>query len=108
MITVRPSQMPMVLLSSQSFDDRYIRLPAALAHRLQAVAAARALELVQQRRHQLGSARAERMTERDGAAVHVGAFVRVTRFLQPRHHHRSERLIDLYEVDVLELHTGFG
>ena len=53
-------------------DDRGVGQAAALAHRLQAVAAAGALELVEQRRHQLRARRAERVAERDRAAVDVG------------------------------------
>ena len=45
-------QPPVAARKSQSFDDRGVGHAAALAHRLQAVAAAGALELVQQRRHQ--------------------------------------------------------
>src|SRR4051794_39609790 len=55
----------------QALDDRGVGHAAALAHRLQAVTAAGALELVEQRRHEAGAGAAERVAERDGAAVHV-------------------------------------
>src|SRR5262245_41008725 len=62
--------------NSKTLDDRYVGLAAAFAHGLQAIAAAGALELVQQRCHQLGAGCAQRVTECDRAAVHVEALVR--------------------------------
>src|SRR3954451_12367717 len=55
----------------QAFDDRHVGLAPTLAHGLQAVAAARALELVEHRRHQPRAGGAERVPECDGAAVDV-------------------------------------
>src|ERR1700736_5374077 len=56
---------------SQPLDDGDVGLAATLAHRLQPVSAAGALELVQHRRHQPGTRCAEGMTEGEGAAVDV-------------------------------------
>ena len=67
----------------QPLDDRDVRLAAALAHRLQAVAAVRALELVEQRGHEPGAGGAERMPERDRAAVDVHLGEVGVRFLLP-------------------------
>ena len=56
---------------AEALDDGGVGHAAALAHRLQAVAAAGALELVEQRGHQPGAGAAERVAEGDGAAVDV-------------------------------------
>ena len=88
-----------------ALDDRDVGLAAALAHRLQAVAAAGALELVQQRGHQPGAGRAERVAERDRAAVDVDLGEVGAGLLLPREHDRRERLVDLDEVDVVERHA---
>src|SRR5690606_38124530 len=58
-------------LRSEALDDGGVGEAAALAHRLEAVAAAGSLELVEQRRQQLGARAAERVAQRDGAAVDV-------------------------------------
>ena len=52
-------------------QDGRVGHAAALAHGLQAVAATRRLELVDEGREQAGSARAERVAEGDGAAARV-------------------------------------
>jgi hypothetical protein len=58
--------------SAEALDDRGIRLATALAHGLQAIPAAGALELVQQLGHQDRAGGPERVPERDRAAVGVG------------------------------------
>src|SRR3546814_7356425 len=55
----------------QPLDDRDVGDAAAFAHRLQAIAAAAFAQRMDQRRHQLGAAGAERVAERDRAAVDV-------------------------------------
>src|SRR3954468_21203789 len=90
----------------QALDDGGVGLAAALAHRLQAVAAAGALELVQERRHQPGPGRPQRVAERDRAAVHVDLGQVGAGLLLPREHHRRERLVDLDEVDVVDRQAG--
>src|SRR5438876_569595 len=82
-------------------DDGGDPLAEANAHGLEPIARAAPLELVEQRRHELGARAAERVAERDRAAVDVHtAHVRVKLSL-PREHDRSERLVDLDEVDVV-------
>src|SRR5437763_2548383 len=51
----------------KALDNGAVRHPAALAHRLQAVAAAGALQLVQQRGHDAGAAGSEWVAERDSS-----------------------------------------
>ena len=68
---------------SEPLDDGDVGLTAAFAHGLQAVALARALELMEHRGHQAGAGRAEGVAKRDGAAVHVGLGVVVSDVLQP-------------------------
>src|SRR5690606_486948 len=57
---------------SEAFDDGDVGLASALAHGLEPVAAAGALQLVQQGRHEAGAGRAEGVAEGDRAAVRVG------------------------------------
>src|SRR5207248_2004394 len=85
----------------QALDDGDVGLAAAFAHGLEAVTPAGALELVEQRGHEAGTSGAERVTEGDGAAVHVDLAEVEPGFLLPREHDRGERLVDLDEVDVV-------
>src|SRR5215208_197844 len=57
--------------SSETFDDACDGLAEADAHAGDAVARVPPLELVQQRRCHAGARRAERVTERDAAAVRI-------------------------------------
>src|SRR5947199_3689851 len=84
----------------EPLDDGDVGLAAALAHRLQAVAAAGALELVQQRGHEPGAGRAERVAETDRTAVHVDLVEIGLRLSLPREQHGCERLVELDEVDL--------
>jgi NAD(P)H-dependent flavin oxidoreductase YrpB (nitropropane dioxygenase family) len=87
-------------------DDGDVGLAAALAHRLEAVAAAGALELVEQGGHEThtGGA-AQRMAEGDGAAVDVDLLVALpSRASTPGR--RGEGLVALEEVDVVDRHAG--
>src|SRR6476659_6549528 len=92
--------------SSEPFDDGGVGETAALAHRLQAVAAAGALELVEQRGHETRTGAAERVAERDRAAVHVHTLHVGVVLLRPREDDGCERLVDLDEVDVVEGEAG--
>src|SRR5437588_1571985 len=56
---------------AQALDDGGVGHTATLAHRLQPPTAATALKFRQQRGHEAGARRAERMTQGDGATVHV-------------------------------------
>src|SRR3954447_19136107 len=74
--------------SAQAFDDGGVGHAAAFAHRLEAVATAGALELVEQGGHELGARAPERVSESDGTAVDVDlAHVRMV-LLLPREHDR--------------------
>src|SRR5262245_17680879 len=109
-MTTRPEQIPLIAVPAsglaQPFDDGDVRLAAALAHRLEAKASAGPLELVEEGRHEARAGRAERMPEGDRAAVHVHAIEIRTGLALPREDHRGERLVDLDQVDVGELHPG--
>ena len=71
-----------------------------------AVAQVAPLELVEQRGEQNGAGGAQRMAERDGAAVHVDAVERDTQLLRHHDRHRGEGLVDLPQVDVLHRQPG--
>ena len=58
--------------SSEPLDDCGVGHPAALTHRLEPIAAAALLQRVDQRRHDPCTAGAQRVTDRDRAAVDVG------------------------------------
>ena len=60
----------------------------------------------EQRHEDPRARRADRMTERAGAAVHVDLVVRDAVLLHRRHRHDRERLVDLEEVDVLRRPAG--
>src|SRR5271165_7668840 len=93
-------------LALEALDDRDVGGAAALAHRLQAVAAADALELVEHRREQLGPGGPERMPERDRAAVRVDLLGVGLDVLEPGHDNRGEGLVDLHDVDVVDRQAG--
>src|SRR3546814_5815644 len=90
---------------SKPLDDGNVGLTAAFAHRLQAVFAAGRIEHAEQGRHQLGAAGAERVAERDRAAMLVEPRMIAAEILQPRERHGRERLIDLIGVDVADRHA---
>src|SRR6266446_2557397 len=87
--------------SLQPLHDRHIGHAAALAHGLQAVALVALLERVDQRGHQLGAGTAERMAERDGAAIDVEPCGVRAGGLQPRRRDRCKGLVDLEQIDVV-------
>src|SRR6516165_7144454 len=62
----------LVLSALQALDDGGVRHAAGLTHGLQPVPPAALLESVDQRGHDAGPAGAQRVADRDGAAVHVG------------------------------------
>jgi MFS family permease len=91
----------------QPLDDGHVGHAAAFAHRLQAVALAALLQRVHQRGHQLGARAAQRMPQRNRAAIDVEPRPdRPPTSLQPGHRHRGEGLVDLEQVDVVDLHAG--
>ena len=75
---------------------------AAEAQRGETVAALAATELVQQRRHDPGAARADRMAERDRAAVDVDLRPVEAELAAVGERLRGERLVDLDQVEVLD------
>ncbi len=79
---------------------------AAFAHGLQPVALVPVLERIDQRRHQLGARAAQRMAQRDGAAIDVQPRRIGAGRLQPGQRHRGEGLVDFEQVDVVDLHAG--
>src|SRR5690606_16865350 len=79
--------------SAEPLDDGRVRHAAALAHRLEAVAAARALELVEQRGHEARPRAAEWVAKGDGAAVRVDPRHVGVQLTLPREDHRGERLV---------------
>src|SRR5919204_74040 len=93
---------------SEALDDARDRHPEADAHRCDAVPRPAALELVQQRRRDPCTGRAERVSERDPAAVRVDVVPTifdsgVARELQD---HRRECLVDLDHRHVLPRQRG--
>src|SRR5262245_64681569 len=90
----------------EALEDGDVGLAAALAHRLEAVPAAGAVELVEQRGHETRARRAEWMAERDRAAVHVHLGEVEAGLLLPREHDRRKRLVDLDQVDVVGRQAG--
>src|SRR3954454_21705898 len=97
--TTMRSASPMGL---EALQDHGVRHPAALAHRLHAVAATGALELAEQRARDASAGYAERVTERDGFAVHVDPAHFGVHLVLPRQDDDRERLVDLDEVHVVE------
>src|SRR6478736_3652541 len=86
--------------------DHRVALPAARADRGHAEPAAAAAQLVDQGGEDARAAGADRMSERDGPAVHVHLGL-----VDPQHAYRverdrGERLVDLEQVDVLDFEAG--
>src|ERR1700731_5066630 len=90
----------------EPLDDRDVGGAAALAHRLQAVAAAGAFQLVEHGGEKLCPGGTQRMTECDRATVWVDLFRVGLDLLEPGQHDRRERLVDLYRVDVVDGQPG--
>src|SRR5204863_7781976 len=79
--------------------------PTAAAHRHEADLLVGALELVQQGGDQARAGRAERVAEGHRPAVDVDAVHVGVQFAPPGGDHGGERLVDLDQVDVLDLHA---
>src|SRR5262245_34919812 len=90
--------------SLDALDQRARAEPAAATHRHEADLLVGALELVQQRRDQAGAGRAERVPERDRAAVHIDAVHVGLQLAPPGRDDRREGLVDLDQIDVVDLH----
>src|SRR5947209_7149660 len=89
-------------LSLYSLNDGGIGHAAAFAHGLQAIAAATALQFVDKGGHQPRTARAQWMSQRDGAAIHVDTRKIRPGLRLPGQHHAGKRLIDFNAVYVAE------
>src|SRR2546428_1248017 len=95
---------------AEALDDGGVGHATALAHRLEAVAGAAALQLVQHRGHELGPGRSQRVADRDGATVRVDVVVEPlfvdAELSLPRQHDRGEGFVDLHHVDVRQSEAG--
>src|SRR5262249_36865777 len=91
-----------VVLTSAPLEDRGVGGPAALAHRLQAVAGAGAAHAVDQRGHEPRAGGAERVPERDRAAVRVEPVRVGAQLAHPGEGHGGEGLVHLVALDVVE------
>src|SRR3954454_9944298 len=88
------------------FEDDCVALATAGADCGHAEPTAAAAQLVHERAEDPGAGRANRMTERNRAAVHVHL-----RLVEPEHAHRvdcdrRERLVELEQVDVVDSQAG--
>src|SRR5260221_591877 len=104
-----PSARPMRglrLRPSNPLEDRGDTLPAADAHGDQRVALLRALELVERLHRQDRAGGADRMAERDRAAVRVDLRRVEAEVLGHRHRLHGERLVRLDDVHVGRLEPG--
>src|SRR5881398_2988709 len=84
---------------SEELDQRARTEATAAAHRHEPDLLVRALELVEQGRDQPRAGRAERVPQRDRAAVDVDAVHVRIELAAPSGDDRRERLVDLDEVD---------
>src|SRR5471030_1263437 len=93
--------------SSNALDDDGDALPHADAHGAQRVAPAAALQLVHRGRHQARAAHAQRMAERDGAAVRIDARVVVAQAERAQHRQslRGKGLVQFDDVDLVQRHA---
>src|SRR5882757_6720505 len=87
---------------SEELEDGGVGHPAALTHRLQAVADAGVGHVVKECGHQPRTGAAEGMAERDGTPVGVQAGVVGADLTLPAQGNRGERLVDLVGADVVE------
>ena len=87
---------------ADALHDRRHAHAAADAQRREAVAQVACLELVDQRAEDHRAGGAQRVAQRDRAAVHVDLLVRDAQVLHELEHDGGERLVDLEQVDVVE------
>ncbi len=91
---------------SDPLDDRRRAHARSDAERDEAGGKIAPLQFVERRSEDHGACCAERVAERDGAAVHVQFVVRHFQLAHEAEHDRGEGLIDLVEVDVVLRHAG--
>src|SRR5215212_3407198 len=87
-----------------TLDDHRNPLPSADARGGEAVALLAAAQLVENRQQEARAGGAERMAERDRAAVDVQLLLVDVELFRDREDLSRERFVDLDEVDVVELH----
>src|ERR1700684_4535379 len=92
----------------KQFENRRVGLAAALAHGLQAVADAVVTHVVHEGGHQPGAAAAQRVADRDRAAVDVQRLGIGAELGQPGQRHRGERLVDLERADIVDPQAAPG
>src|SRR3954452_1539401 len=95
-----------LVLAAIDFKDDRVALATAGADGCHSEAAAAPAELVDERPHDARSRCADRVTERDGPAIHVDL-----RLVKPEHahrvdRHRGERLVELEQIDVVDRQAG--
>src|SRR5579871_960333 len=91
----------------KAFDNRDVRLAAALTHRLQTPGLVLVLECMKECGHQLGAGRAKRVAERDRAAVHIDLCRISMDIVEPRDGYGGECLVDFVDIDVANLLPAF-
>src|ERR1700728_2258051 len=91
---------------TSDLENQRVALPAAGADRRAAVAAAAAAQLVDERAENPCAGGADRVTERDRAAVHVHAVLVDAEHPDRVQRDRGKRLVDLPQVDVLGLQAS--
>src|SRR5271165_2873352 len=95
------------LVIPQILDDHGDALPAADARGRDSILCFAAAQLVHQRNDQLRSRRAQRMPERNRAAIHVDLVAIQTQLLLNREILRCEGLVHLDEINVVKLQARF-
>src|SRR5437588_67413 len=103
-----PSKRTVPLESVVVDDDGGVTLTTTTTQRRGARAAAPPAELVDQREHDACTGHADGVTERDRATVDVGHLVGDAEVGHRRDADRSERLVQLEEVDVADRQPGAG
>src|SRR5215467_13196209 len=93
--------------ASAPLDDERDPLSPADAERGDAESRIAVLHGVKERHQHTSAARADRVAERDGPAVHVDAVLRDAELTQHAERLRGERLVQLPEVDLLTPEPGF-
>src|SRR5437868_12274003 len=91
--------------SAQPLDDGGVGHAAALAHGLEAVAAAAVLQAAEQRRHDAHAARAEGVADGNGAAPAVVSLGLRLELLRPHQSDGGEGLVALDGVELVDLHA---
>ena len=90
------------------FDRHRHPQPAADAQRRQAASSIPFLHLVQQRDEDARAGRTNRMSERDGAAVHVQLLERNGQVAENGQHLGRERLVQLHQIEVVQRQLEAG